>query len=385
MKRLIFIFISGIISANIFAQSPEKMSYQAVVRNSSNQLVTNTAVGMKISILQGSANGTVVYSESQDPSTNANGLVTIEVGGGTVISGTFSSIDWSAGTYFIKTEIDPSGGTSYSISGTSQLLSVPYALYAKSAGEKQNLADVLAINNNGNSKQIKNIANPVDAQDAATKAYVDELKAKLEELQLYSGFVAKDIDGNVYKAVSIGSQIWMAENLKTTRYNNGDTIATTNPAILDISSESAPNYQWVYDTADSNLKTYGRLYTWYAAIDSRNVCPSGWHIPSNAEWTTLNSYLGISDAALKLKESGNTHWNSPNLGATNETDFSALPGGGRYDTGLFNNIRKTGYWWSNVEASPSTSGVWSMSYNSPGVQSGSGKKAMGFSIRCVKD
>ncbi|MEA3448519.1 MAG: hypothetical protein U9Q98_08760, partial [Bacteroidota bacterium] len=117
----------------VWAQSPEKMSYQAVIRDASDDLITDTQVGMQISILQGSAGGTAVYVETQTPTTNANGLVSIEIGAGTVESGDFTAIDWTAGPYFIKTETDPAGGTSYSITGTSQLLSVPYALHAKHA------------------------------------------------------------------------------------------------------------------------------------------------------------------------------------------------------------------------------------------------------------
>ena len=115
------------------AQSPEKISYQAVIRNTENVLVANKQVGMQISILKSSASGTAVFVETQTPTTNANGLVSIEIGTGTVVSGNFATIDWANGTYFIKTETDPEGGTSYSITGTSQLLSVPYALHAKTA------------------------------------------------------------------------------------------------------------------------------------------------------------------------------------------------------------------------------------------------------------
>jgi uncharacterized protein (TIGR02145 family) len=114
----------------VFAQTPNKMSYQAVIRNSSDALVADTQVGMQISILEGSASGTVIYVETQTPTTNANGLVVIEIGGGTVVSGDFATIDWANGSYFIKTETDPDGGINYSITGTSQLLSVPYALHA---------------------------------------------------------------------------------------------------------------------------------------------------------------------------------------------------------------------------------------------------------------
>ena len=119
-----------LINTSIFAQAPQKMSYQAVIRNTSGALVTSSSVGMKISILQGTATGTVAYSETQIASTNANGLVSLEIGSGTVVSGTFAGIDWANGPYFIKTETDPEGGTNYSIIGTNQLLSVPYALFS---------------------------------------------------------------------------------------------------------------------------------------------------------------------------------------------------------------------------------------------------------------
>ncbi|MFM9943920.1 MAG: hypothetical protein ACKVQB_01675 [Bacteroidia bacterium] len=134
MQKIITTFFTFLFFQTLIAQSPDKMSYQAVIRNSSNKLVVNTAVGMRISILQTTSTGTAVYVETQKPTTNLNGLATIEIGSGTVVSGTFANIDWSKGPYFIKTETDPNGGTSYTITGTSQLLSVPYALYAKKAG-----------------------------------------------------------------------------------------------------------------------------------------------------------------------------------------------------------------------------------------------------------
>ncbi len=132
MKRIFTFLASVLITATLWAQSPEKMSYQAVVRNSSDALVTNTNIGMQISILQGSASGTAVYVETQTPNTNANGLISIEIGAGTTTDD-FSSIDWASGPYFIKTETDLEGGTNYTITGISQLLSVPYALHAKTA------------------------------------------------------------------------------------------------------------------------------------------------------------------------------------------------------------------------------------------------------------
>ena len=135
MSKIIITICAAIfMTASVFAQAPEKMSYQAVVRDGSNNLVTSSVVGMQISILQGSASGTAVYVETHTPTSNANGLVSLEIGSGTVVSGNFTSIDWSNGPYFVKTETDPAGGTNYTITGTSQLLSVPYALHAKTAG-----------------------------------------------------------------------------------------------------------------------------------------------------------------------------------------------------------------------------------------------------------
>jgi hypothetical protein len=135
MKKIILSLVAiATISLNSFAQAPEGFKYQSVVRDASQNVIANQAVGMQMTILQGSASGTVVYQETFAPTTNAYGLVNIEIGTGSVVSGTFSSIDWANGTYFIETALDATGGTTYAVMGTSQLLSVPYALYAKTSG-----------------------------------------------------------------------------------------------------------------------------------------------------------------------------------------------------------------------------------------------------------
>lgn len=134
MKKILSITAILIGTLSAFAQAPEKMSYQAIIRNASGQLLQNQNAAVKVSVLQGSATGTVVYSERLTGTTNANGLLSMEIGSGTVLSGTFNSINWSSGNYWLKTETDPTGGTNYTIAGTSQLLSVPYAMYAKSSG-----------------------------------------------------------------------------------------------------------------------------------------------------------------------------------------------------------------------------------------------------------
>ncbi len=192
-----------------------------------------------------------------------------------------------------------------------------------------------------------------------------------------------DVEGNIYYTVTIGTQVWMKENLKTTKYRNGDLIGTTTPATLDITSESTPKYQWAYDGNESNVATYGRLYTGYAMTDTRNVCPTGWHVPAESDWTTLTSYLGgISVAGGKLKETGTTHWLYPNTGATNESGFGALPGGHRNIDGTYAEIGSYGTWWSPTEGVQ----AFLLVIGFDGIVfSGYYNKHNGYSVRCLKD
>jgi uncharacterized protein (TIGR02145 family) len=194
--------------------------------------------------------------------------------------------------------------------------------------------------------------------------------------------------------VGIGTQIWMAENLKTTKYNDGTAIpnvtvdatwaATTTGAYCD------------YSNLPANSTIYGRQYNWYsvdnntatkaASNGGKNVCPTSWHIPSDVEWTTLTTFLGgESGTSGKLKETGTTHWTTPNTGATNETGFTALPGGERSTLGLFYPLGTAGYWWSSTESSTAYSWFRGVYYDDAGVGRYDYFKKGGFSIRCVRD
>jgi uncharacterized protein (TIGR02145 family) len=198
-----------------------------------------------------------------------------------------------------------------------------------------------------------------------------------------------DIDGNVYSTVEIGTQVWMAANLKTTKYRNGDAIGTTNPADQDISSESTPKYQWAYDGNESNVSVYGRLYTWYAATDSRSICPTGWHLPSKAEWTTLiNGLGGFMDAYIKMKEVGFTHWMEGGMAAaTNESGFTALPGGRRSEKFGFSGKGIEGCWCSATEYNATSAWYSQMVFNVESITQDymALTKKQGLSVRCVKD
>jgi uncharacterized protein (TIGR02145 family) len=193
----------------------------------------------------------------------------------------------------------------------------------------------------------------------------------------------KDIDGNVYNTITIGTKVWMVENLKTTHFRNGDIIKTTIPATSDIRNESSPEYQWAYIGKESNADIYGRLYTWYAVTDSRGVCPVGWHVPTDAEWTILiNSSGGEVVAYSKLKEAGESHWQKYDSG-TNEIGFTALPGGLRNNTGSFVDIETRGYWWSSSENGMYLAWNRLISYDMNSIFRYLSLKRNGLSVRCT--
>lgn len=215
----------------------------------------------------------------------------------------------------------------------------------------------------------------------------------------------KESDGNVYNTVTIGTQVWMKENLRTTKYRNGDLIGTTTPATMNIYAETTPKYQWAYGGNVSNVATYGRLYTWYAATDNRNVCPAGWHVPTDAEWTVLTDYLinngyGYQGSASDIGKSmastlGWTTYVTAGTAGTvgndqasnNSSGFTALPGGYRFYYGTYEGGGESGYWWSSTEYSTAYAWLRSMEANKTNVDRYSSYfgKATGFSIRCVKD
>jgi uncharacterized protein (TIGR02145 family) len=195
-----------------------------------------------------------------------------------------------------------------------------------------------------------------------------------------------DLDGNSYNIVTIGTQVWMAENLKTTKYNDGTAI----PNITDNTawSTNTTGAYCNYSNTLANSDMYGKLYNWYlvASTNSKKVCPTGWHVPTDAEWTTLTTYLGgASVAGGKLKETTTTHWSSPNTGATNETGFTALPGGYRDVSGTFGLIGIYGFWWSST-ISGTTYGLYRYMINSNGsISGGDNNQHAGSSVRCLKD
>jgi len=197
-------------------------------------------------------------------------------------------------------------------------------------------------------------------------------------------------DTTVYESVTIGTQVWMLKNLNVTKYRNGDAIANVTDSVQwsNLTTGAYCNY----DNISANADTYGRLYNWYAVNDSRNIAPTGWHVATDAEWTTLTTYLGgLSVAGGKLKEAGITHWNSPNFRATNSSGFTALPGGCRLYFGAFYLRGDFAYFWTSSEAPYSethynnTSWYRQLIAQEEEVISGAFTIGNAFSVRCIKD
>jgi uncharacterized protein (TIGR02145 family) len=208
-----------------------------------------------------------------------------------------------------------------------------------------------------------------------------------------------DIDGNVYQTVTIGSQVWTAENLRVTHYNNGDSIPIVVPDTLNWTGITT-GLSCVFNNDTNNIAPYGRLYNWYATIDSRNLAPTEWHVPSDSDWVQLEVFLGMpvdlvwgtgyrggSPVGAKLKEVGTTHWACPNNGTTNLTGFSARGGGDMDNRPIFNELGGFAFFWASTEFSPGSTAAWArdLPCSLPFIGRGGYGKDYGGYIRCIRN
>ena len=383
MKRTITICATLFITAGVWSQSPEKMSYQAVIRNSSDALVTNQSVGVQISILQGSTSGTEVYVETQTPTANANGLVSIEIGAGTVVSGDFSAIDWANDSYFIKTETDPTGGTSYSITGTSQLLSVPYALHAKTAGTFTG-----TITETDPSVPTGTEVGQMQYWNGTAWATIATTTNEGATLQMIGG-VPTWTGGtppppNVTNPTT--GEIWMDRNLGASQVATSSTDAA---AYGDL-------YQWGRAADGHQIRTSGTTATlatsdtpgndnfitngsspldwrnpqndnlWQGVSGTNNPCPSGYRLPTEAEWNAER-----------------TSWSSNNSAGAFASPLKLPVAGYRIDSnGWLSNAGNGGNYWSSTVDGTNASYLYLYSVGAYMVGS---SRANGFSVRCLKD
>jgi len=194
----------------------------------------------------------------------------------------------------------------------------------------------------------------------------------------------RDVDGNVYRAVSIGKQVWLGENLRVKHFQNGEPIPNIMPKPQWRSLKSAALCH--LDNDSSNTVISGCLYNWYAAEDKRNICPKGWHVPSDEEWFQLTGFLGGEVVAGgKLKEQGTVHWSAPNTGATNETGFSALPVGYRSNTGSYYWLDTYSFYWTSTSYSESFAFCRFLQNDSEELNRIENSNTFGFSVRCIKN
>ena len=372
MKRILSVLALVLVAMQVFAQAPQKMSYQAVVRNSANELVANAQIGMQISILQGSASGSAVYVETQNPTTNSNGLASIGIGTGTVVSGSFAAINWADGPFFVKTETAVEAPlNNYTISGTTELLSVPYALYAGNVPAGNHSGDmqywngsqwvVVPAGDEGATLQIVNgVPSWVGGSGNVTTVINPITGAEWMDRNLGASKVASSIDdlssyGYLYQWGRGNDGHQDRGSFCTTTLSDGD-----NPGHgFFILTSASPN-DW-RSTQNDNL--------WQGVNGINNPCPQGFRVPTEAEWTaerdTWNSMdlNGAFESVLKLPCAGGRHYAESNNGAF------VLPGSNGY------------YWTSTVDGTKASR----LNFDASHAEFYSPYRAYGYSVRCIKD
>jgi uncharacterized protein (TIGR02145 family) len=367
------------------AQVPALIPYQAIARDASGQPLANSTLNARFTIHEGTASGVVVWQELQTVSTTALGLFTVQLGSSVPLTG----VNWSIGNKFMQVELNT--GSGFIDIGTQQLLSVPYALYAKQS--ENGISNITTSGDtlyliSGDFLIIPGISDGNNTSGVSGPHTCGALKVHNPN-RTYG--TMSDQEGNIYKTIIIGNQEWMAENLNTSTYRNGDAIVT---GLSNTSWQNTTDGAWVYFNNDASYACpYGKLYNWYTCVDSRQLCPAGWHVPSDLEWATLTNFLGGSFlAGGKMKSAGNTEsdsglWFSPNDGANNSSGFSGIPGNYRSTNGEFggNGIGSIGFWWTSTEDGNTISYCRSLDDTNGLANRVSNNNHYGFSVRCLRD
>jgi uncharacterized protein (TIGR02145 family) len=408
MKKLTLTLIAIVAMLAAVAQTPDAFNYQAAVRNADGEPIAEQEVAFEISILQGSADGTAVYTETHTITTTEQGVVDFAIGAGTT-SNDFSAIDWATGPYFVQVAFDATGGTDYIEMGTTQLLSVPYAKYAETtnfANEANTAVMATSATTADDAAFAEEASHAVNADTAnyaayaataATTADMAALLDRIAALEEMNGIgTITDIDGNEYPITKIGNQVWMAKNLRTTRYADGTPIPKVEGnSAWDNLAYNDKAFCWYLDDSITYAESYGAYYTFEAANNGetstanpsgvQGACPDGWHIPSDAEWQELIDYLaqagheGTQGVVLKDTESWLTN------DGTDLYGFSGKALGFRDVVGSFNSINEVGAFVSSSQTVLDEFNWHGLLDSSDLIEIAEGSKEVGISIRCLKN
>ncbi len=411
-----------LLTTGAFAQAPQVFNYQAVLRDTSGQVIASENVNLKISILKGSAEGAEVFTETHATQTNEYGLVNLRIGS----VSSMEDIAWGEDAYFIQVELN---GV---VMGASQLLSVPYALYSKGS------ADAFSGDYNDlvNKPDMDDLIHFPDPQQGDMLVYDGNewqsipLGEEGSVLTIQNGMpmwlapldpdVLIDVDGNVYPVLEFGQQEWMGENLRTTRYRDGTTIPTGLSHAEWVNTSSGayavfPHDNWNgINSEEEMIEAVGLLYNWNAAVDPRGLCPDGWRVPSKEDWVQLKNHIISNYDDIDETNAGNSlkscrQVNSPLGGDCNTTvyprwndgeneygtdnfDFGAHGSGARFRYGSYYYFGRYAHWWTTTPVDPNEPPYvqgfaynYTLAYFLGNILEQMNDKIDGFSVRCVRD
>ena len=409
MKKILGFLFAYLVYAVAMAQTPPGFHYQAVVRDDAGQPLVNEEVNLAIDILKGSHDGMVVFSESHLLETNAIGLVNIQVGS----LEPMLDIAWGDDLFFVQVSMDGQ------IMGTTQLLSVPYALHAQTSADSFS-GDYQDLDNLPELDHLIAVDAPEEGglvvyhdsgwetippgEEGQVLTVVNGLPAWADIHGADEGTVT-DVDGNIYQSVQIGSQVWMAENLKTTHFNDGTPIAYPGDNNQAWTSNTTGAYAW-YANDESNKDLYGALYNW-RAVNTGILCPEGWRVPETSDFDAMIDYLINSDEGYTIENLGDAikscrqvnsplggncdvsehpRWDANNQHhGTDDFGYSALPGGIRFPSGSYDERGTYFNVWTSTERNASTAWSWYIGYDEGMMAIDFMFKSTGYSVRCIKE
>lgn len=379
-------------------QAPLSIPYQAVVRNADGSVMANAALTLTFKIHDVTATGAIVYHETHSLSSNAQGLVVCAVGSGTAVQGTFAGIQWGSGAKFMQVLMNPGSGEIDL--GTQQLMSVPYALYSNGINVNVSATgDTLTIGVNHivvpgiSAANVNNNTIPTSGLGSVVLPGNATCANEFISVTGCGGQTTLTYDGRTYDLVEIGGQCWFADNLATDQYRNGDSI----PTGLDNTTwqNTTSGAYAIYNNSFSSDSIYGKLYNGYAIMDNRELCPTGWSMPSDCDWMYLENSLGMNLIDQQLQGArGNENviglkasdgWGCCSINSLQTSQFKAYPGGFREDYGNYYHQPYWAFFGSSSFTDPNAIWLRGVYFGTAQISRDASNLGSGISVRCIKD